>query len=128
MRSSVLRYLVIAWTILWFAVIVPGHQRGAILLPGSAGAGSSPTDQSPQVRLPSCCATQETKGKNPVPAPLRSGCAVCDQVAKTTPPIEYNFKPLFMAFLEIAPPAKVFTLSDVQFLPTPEARGPPAGA
>jgi len=123
-----LRYLVVAWSILWFAVIVPGHQRGAILLPGADRSGStaSASRQAIEDALPPCCRSHGPSEKNGTPAPLGSGCAICDQVAKITPPVEYDFKPMFLGFLEMAPPPAIFTLSGVQFLSPRDARGPPA--
>src|SRR4051794_6505637 len=76
MRSLTLRWLVLLFTVAWFGVLVPVHQRGAIQQPGSAA--------------PSCCTHRLVAGvscpggdsqKSDAPAKGSSGnCAVCYRV------------------------------------------------
>jgi hypothetical protein len=113
MECRFLRYLVIAWSILWYAAIVPGHQRGVVTL-----AGSAP--------VPSCCSAKDDCTKNKLPAGLRGNCAICDQTAKITPPPVVDLTLRFAGLLAELEPARVFTLSAVQFLAPVDARGPPA--
>ena len=118
MQCRFLRYLVIAWSILWYAVIVPGHQRGIVTLGGAFGDGSAP----------SCCSMKENDTKKKIPVGLREGCAICDQTAKITPPPVVDLTLSFAGVLSELEPARVFTLSGVQFLAPVEARGPPMKA
>ena len=127
-RSLFLRYLVIVWSVIWFCAIVPGHQRGAILLPGAPASGSDHSNgPAIEAAAPVCCQREKSSGSKPAP-PFGKGCAICDQTAKLTQVPEYNYKPLFLAFLQAAVPPALFTLSGVQFVISPDARGPPAVA
>jgi len=78
MRSRAMRITAIVWLLVWMGVLVPGHERGAIPLPGFAG-------RAPCRAASPCCPARSDRGGKPSPAP--PPCAVCDFVATlTTPP------------------------------------------
>lgn len=82
--SYIARWSFIAWMVLFFGVIVPGHQRGAIKASGSPDA---------MLAAPSCplCASLTLWGEpgnddqpgQPSPSkPTPTNCAICMLVAK----------------------------------------------
>lgn len=79
MSSRPLRWLVLCFACLWFGMLVPVHQRGAIQLPGLAtAAGSSEKD--------SCCHKSDSHSSKDSQK-SRDNCAVCHFVAGLhTPP------------------------------------------
>ena len=79
MRSRALRILVLVWIGWWFAVYVPGHQRGAIRVDVAAGnAVSAPVPCG-------SCVSPEGKPASPADDPVRD-CGVCYLVAKLDTP------------------------------------------
>ncbi|QQE11651.1 hypothetical protein JD969_19550 [Planctomycetota bacterium] len=82
MRTRVFNWMMVGLFVLWFAVIVPGHQRGAIALPGEkavrgdeVGAGSGFFGGS---SCPLCVFDEEegASGDEPTKAPTER-CAIC---------------------------------------------------
>jgi hypothetical protein len=95
MRSRGLRWLVLAFTCLWFGVLLPVHQRGRITLPGAC-AEAAAASLAPQH---ACCPTTggEHKPADAPPAgPDSRACAVCYYIATLDLPPTMG--------LEIAPP------------------------
>ena len=88
MRSRSLNIAVLVFTAAWFAVVLPGHQRGVVKLPG---ADASPGYTSgPQCAL--CEWTGGEPGANddapPSRRPAPSHCALCQLIAVLdAPPI-----------------------------------------
>ena len=81
MRSSALRWLVLLFTIAWFGVLVPVHNRGAIQLPGSAAHACCKQSSDAAAANVPACHKPKSDGK---PEPAKSGggnCAVCYFVA-----------------------------------------------
>src|SRR5689334_1022004 len=71
LRSRMLRLAMLAFSALWFGLLVPVHQRGVIRVAGTAASWRT------------CCATStrdESKQK-PLGSPSGSGCAVCQFIA-----------------------------------------------
>ena len=70
-------YLILIWSILWFGVIAPGHERGAVRVPGGETSTSSSHGHA-------CCQrpTPNTTDETPDPAAPEdedpaSACAIC---------------------------------------------------
>ncbi|MFA9477147.1 hypothetical protein ACERK3_02450 [Phycisphaerales bacterium AB-hyl4] len=82
MLAKLGRLLLILWLVAWFAVIIPGHQRGAILLPGSDTASQSTRDTSRLIltRAATCCPItgQPASSDNPdSPVDPATQCGIC---------------------------------------------------
>src|SRR4051812_14093570 len=118
MRGRIGRVALLLFQALWLNVILPGHTRGIITLPG--------TDRAEQTS--SCCAkpnpihAKDAPGK---PAPKPAACAVCFFAARLSLPDG----------IDLTPPALgLIALSDIPLsrqlahapLPLPfDGRGPP---
>jgi hypothetical protein len=94
MRSRGLRWVVLAFTCLWFGVLLPVHQRGRITLPGAECAAASALTAAAAASH-SCCPTPGHKSPD-APAPDSRACAVCYYIATLDLPPAMG--------LEIAPP------------------------
>ncbi len=100
---------------LWLNVIVPGHTRGIVLVPGAQ----------PVVLLP-CCAAREEHQKSHDPTPEERGqCAICNFAAHLTVPATIDCRPQRLELLAtIAPPVE---RAVVEYHPvSAQCRGPPA--
>ena len=92
MDRRVTRILVLGFTCLWFGVLVPVHQRGAIRLPGPAAvAAAGPTSPThcgrAEAGLP-CHRAPADPGSSPdAPADGGGGCAVCHFIAGLDVPL-----------------------------------------
>ncbi len=91
------RILLLVFQVFWLNVVVPGHQRGVVSLPGSGCA----------------CAACGTGEHAPAKAPAPRGdaathCAICHFAARVTPPPIYDFTPPRLglaAILDVPAPA-----------------------
>lgn len=87
----------IVWLTLWFGVVVPGHERGQIVLPGYAApshCGTASSADASSAPKSTCCPVPEPDepGK---PADPITRCAVCYIVATlaTPPPVDLAPQP-----------------------------------
>lgn len=69
LRSNSLRLLVLTWFSGWLLLVMPGHKRGIVTLPG-AEAG--------QIASASCC--------EPTPSCCDTAASCCDNPTETGPP------------------------------------------
>jgi hypothetical protein len=79
------RWLVLVWFTLWMGVIMPGHTRGAVRLPG---AGEATACESCCCAT-ACCETDRGDGNSETPADPARCCAVCyiNATLNTPPPL-----------------------------------------
>jgi hypothetical protein len=115
MRGWVTRVLVLVYAIVWFGLVVPGHQRRMIAFPASTSLASA--------NLPPCHQKRQTPA---APASPKSGvCVICTMAAMVVPPpaIEQVARPSFRASIDAARAEDAFAPNIP--LPTSE-RGPPA--
>ena len=121
MHSRWLRIFLLAFNAVWFGVVVPGHQRGCILVGRSADA-TSPTALK---NVPSCHKPKEGSQSPGQKAPLkRSTCAICLFASTIEPPPAPDVipRPACTSKLEqwrTPPPASV------RFISWFDSRGPP---
>lgn len=111
---------------LWLNVIVPGHQRGVVALPGESCA----TCEQAQASSDDCC-PMEAKSK-PQKAPAPKGdpalhCAICYFAARVTPPETIDLTPPPLRFAHVAPVPEADICTSVATTLTYEGRAPPAG-
>lgn len=125
MHSRAFRVALLVFEALWLNVIVPGHQRGIVRLPGE----SCPACEA-DTRVRECCHTQTTKESvpakhNPAGDPAQH-CAICYFAARlcTPPVIDLSPPPLRLAEQLPFPAAHIRESSQV--FPTYYGRAPPA--
>jgi len=116
-RNRWLRIAILVFEALWLNVLVPGHQRGCIQVPGAQAVASCPL-----------CEPHSSPVDSKSHAPIdRSGtCAICFFAAHLSVPprIDFTLPPLQLLGLVEAQTARnlVARLVQVPF----DGRGPPA--
>lgn len=133
MRGSIIHKLAIVWLALWFGVIVPGHKRGLVLLPGGAPPVQAKLASGETCPLAgimgttgSCCPSSSPP-TSPAPLPV-SHCAVCYLTGVLDVPAVPDFAPKPMELLEVLPwPAPVAVATGPK-LQTYLGRAPPPRA
>jgi hypothetical protein len=124
MRWRTLKIALLLFQALWLNVIVPGHRRGQIALPGEACGtclqSARETDD--------CCQThRDSRGSNPHPSRGDPAlhCALCYFAVRVTPPDPIDLTPPALRFCErsILPAPQICI--PLPFLATYEGRAPP---
>jgi hypothetical protein len=101
---------------LWLNVILPGHTRGIIALPGARGASKAST----------CCTDSKSKPDAPAkPAPRPSACAVCFFAARLTLPEVIDLSPPALGLLDTIDIPLAQQVVDTRCLIPFNGRGPP---
>jgi hypothetical protein len=124
-----LNIAVLAFACLWYGVVLPAHQRGAIRLPEPASAqlaGDCCHAAAPDPATEPDCHTP-SGDKRPKSDPV-THCAVCQLVSVTAPPpvIFYDVAPLYL-LAQLAPCPVHFLLCHAPLDPH-SGRDPPAAA
>ena len=107
--------LTLAWQLLWLLVLVPGHVRGQVVVPGSDAADVVVDD-------PCCSAPADGE---PMPLERRRDCYVCHVLLRmdvATPFVLPTFEP---ALLDPLPEPAAIVGTDAETLRDLRARGPP---
>ena len=119
----------IAWQALWLNVVLPGHTRGAITLPGAADRSGADVSCDAEAAH-ACCsapASRDDAGDGPrVPTPgERARCAICYFATGLSipPAVELAPTPLGTIALLPVPAPDLAPASD--FPPTYRGRAPP---
>lgn len=128
LRSRTLRVAILLLQAVWFNVIVPGHRRGEVALPGEACAACHP-------QAVACCPemadSAPDKPKAPASGAPASGdpashCAICHFAAALSTPPAMEFSPPPLTFLESIDLPVVERAAAVLFVAPYDGRGPPA--
>ena len=124
MRSRALHILVLAWQALWLLVLVPGHTRGQILVPGSAAPAAVAHGGPTLSAIEGCCATPDAG------QPERPGgrCAVCQFIASMSTPPTVVLPAAELTLLDLLPPADAPAIVARRAVRDLRARGPPVGS
>lgn len=136
MKSRGLRILLIGVFSLWFGVIVPGHERGAIRVAGSdahCNDASAVCHVAPVVQKPSCShcpttgkpLTQETAPAKPKPVDPSSHCAICKFIGVLDAPVMVTFDLPPSYLLSTLDPLPVEAIAAQSLLLSHRGRGPP---
>ncbi|MEM7681806.1 MAG: hypothetical protein AAF288_07610 [Planctomycetota bacterium] len=154
MRSPGLGWGMALFTLVWFGAVLPGHERGAIRLPGrtpgQARAVDNPTDPSNPAdpgldtaaldytatgvvtKCPSCVfLKQQSSDSNQQdapgePSPCRGGCALCQFIGTLDSPAPFDLIQV-ARLAERLPPLRAVRADPARWIPgPPPARGPPA--
>lgn len=117
--------LFIAFQALWLNVVVPGHTRGAVTLPGVAGAACETTTGAGR----SCCggAGERETRKSPTPE-QRARCAVCVFAARVTPPPVIDLVPPLLELVRARPVEAPRAIESAELRLAYHGRAPPAAA
>jgi hypothetical protein len=122
LRSRTARAVVLAFQALWLNVVLPGHQRGVVALPGSACANC-------QLALSAPCqhgsASGTSDSNKPAPGDPASHCAICHFAAMLSLPPVIDLSPPAHGFLELRPIPIVERLVSLPFPATYDGRAPP---
>jgi hypothetical protein len=115
---------------IWLNVIVPGHVRGMITVPGSQPRPTTPAPASSG----GCCAGSHSPGSSggergePTKPPQRAVlCAICQFAARLTPPPVVDLTPPQLELLETLPAIDPAVVASIALLPTYDGRAPPVG-
>jgi hypothetical protein len=129
MRESTLYKLAIVWLALWFGVIVPGHKRGLVLLPGGERPTTSQSTSGEPCPLAkimgtngSCCPAPPSRSPAPLPV---SHCAICYIVGVLDVPPPPDFAPGPQELLAILPWPEPVVVDSVSIPQTYLGRAPP---
>jgi hypothetical protein len=127
MRSRSLRILLLGVFSLWFGVIVPGHERGAIRMPGTEpkAAAGEPTCHT-QKNCQHCPTTgQPLTPSDNAPADPSSHCAICHFIGVLDAPVALTFTIPEAELLASLPPTAYQSIAGVAVLSVDRGRGPP---
>jgi hypothetical protein len=118
MHGRIGRIALVLFQALWLNVILPGHTRGIITLPGTACADG-----------PSSCCLRKAHVKSHLPAkpaPRPGSCAVCFFAARLSTPdfIDLTPPPLGLLTTASIPPSQ--SLYPPSLVLAFDSRGPPA--
>jgi hypothetical protein len=128
MRSHSLRILMLGLFSLWFGVIVPGHERGAISVPGykSPGAGKQACAPRP-AHCNSCPApADDPAGPASPESDPASHCAICHLTGVLDAPTAIVFAIPQAELLACLPPQAYHSIAGVLVLSIDRGRGPPS--
>jgi hypothetical protein len=123
MRRRGLSIALAIFEAIWLNVVVPGHKRGIVQMPGTSAAGLCP-----------CCCEQASSAAHPggskqnAPGGPASTCAICNFAAHLSVPPKVDFTP---PPLKLLGPAEAQTarrtISRITLIPF-DGRGPPSFA
>src|SRR5437764_11403827 len=121
MASRWFKLALLAYVAVWFSVVVPGHQRGQVALPGARVASAG------------CCADLPVARHGAAPVaphrlPASRGCAICFFAAHLSVPPAIDIAQTPLGFLcLLTPPAPGSVAGRAVHLPF-DGRAPPATA
>jgi hypothetical protein len=119
-RWRPLHLAILLFQFFWLNVIVPGHRRGMVQMPGSPAA------------CPCCCCdapiTKSPNSKSQAPAGNPGNCAICNFMAHLTLPAPIDFSLAPLRFLHHISPERAVSLAARRVLLPFDGRGPPIAA
>jgi hypothetical protein len=122
MRWRAFRIALLLFQAVWLNVIVPGHTRGVVSLPGT-------TCESCRQSLLSCCSAEHPDKSHP--APVRdpaSHCAICYFAARLSLPPVIDFTPPRLGIAEILDPPAPMSAPSIRVPLLLRDRAPPFDA
>ena len=124
-RSNTLRLLVLLWFAGWLLLVMPGHKRGIVTLPGAEiEQASSDSCCEPK---PSCREPGADDCETPRPIDPAKHCAICFFKSHLTdPPAFVLYTPFLGQLDELAFLVESSILDDLAALDRPRGRAPPA--
>jgi hypothetical protein len=108
----------------WLNVVLPGHQRGLIVLGPETGAAAAASDC--HTKPTKCCHKEESSKPSPCDEQSRkSRCAVCAFAARLTVPPAPIVAPTLLELRHEAPTLALQRLFSPDLIPAYFERGPP---
>ena len=122
LRSRGFRAALLAFQFLWLNIILPGHQRGVVTMPGA----ECPACEAPAEQTERACCARHTHVPHPVPSDRSERCAICFFAARVSQAVAFDFThpPLQFVGMHELPPAAVS--HSPQFASTYLGRAPPS--
>ncbi len=131
MNSNTCHKFAVIWLALWFGVIVPGHKRGLVLLPGGTPppvTQNQNTEPCPLAQMMAasgtCCPSSSPRTPSSPSAPV-SHCAVCYLTGVLDVPPPPDFAPRPLELLQILPRPKPITVASASTTHIYLGRAPP---
>jgi hypothetical protein len=124
MRSCRLQIAILVFAVTWFALVLPGHQRGLIKVPPTQAAAAAES---------SCCASEcepTAPGEDtdaPAEDPVRT-CAICNVIAMMLELAAHEPPPAPPQLTDMIDPPAPVAVQTVKWLTVLSDRGPPADA
>ena len=138
MRSTNLRILLLAIFGLWFGVIVPGHERGVITVPGFKPAcheaSCEMADAAPAPACGGCPIEARAKAKEAKEKEAKEKdsrrqraqhCAVCQSVGVLGAPVVIVFAPPTVELIGCLPLPAYQSVTGIDAVDLTRSRGPP---
>ncbi len=131
MRGTTFNKLAVVWFALWFGVIVPGHKRGLVLLPGAEPP--APTRSAPEeapcplasiMGTNGSCCPSSSKPTGPAPMPV-THCAMCYLMGVLDVPPPPDLAPKPQELVEVLPWPEPIEVVYARSKPTYQGRAPP---
>jgi hypothetical protein len=114
--SRLAKSALLVYQAIWLCVIVPGHTRGSVILPGSASS----------VQVSCCGPTAKSDPRKTDPGKRRDNCAICNFAARLSPAVAIVFVPPPMQLLHDCAPEARQSAPALPFHATFFGRAPPA--
>ncbi len=135
MQPETFRKLAVVWLALWFGVIVPGHKRGLVLLPGGTGSGQTRSAAASKVNEPcplaeimgtngSCCPSSNKPSDEGPGAPV-THCAICYLTGVLDVPPSPDFAPRPLELVQVLPWPEPAAVESIPASQTYLGRAPP---
>ena len=125
MRSRRLRILMLAFVALWFGMVLPGHERGIVKLPGLDKASASDAAScETRSSCHTCCPTESGTGDSST-SPDSGHCAICYLIGVLDVPVAISFTLPDPQLLDCLSPAMRQSVAAVAMLDVTRERGPP---
>jgi hypothetical protein len=127
MRSRALRIAILVFEALWLNVVVPGHTRGSVALPGERCPSCERCAADP---ISPCCDMPEGQpvASHPHSVPHRDParhCAICYFAARLSLPVVFDFTHPPLGLLGAAAPQPAGHIVSIPFVATYDGRAPP---
>ena len=122
--SNPLRLAVLIWFAGWLVLVMPGHKRGIVQMPGGQSEQAAASCCEPQ---PSCCTPAESPQSPPRPTDPAKHCAICFLKAHLTNPPPVTLYTPFLGELDELAFQVAASVADAQAAPKRvRGRAPPA--
>ncbi len=126
MRSRALRLALLFFQALWLNVVLPGHQRGALTLPGTDECDSCERVDS---RCTHCYSQATETQKKHLPTPgEKARCALCFFAARLTVPGSIDLSPPPHRFVKCVAVPRPGGFDSAEYFATYLGRAPPVAA
>jgi len=123
-RSNPLRIAVLVWFAGWLVLVMPGHKRGIVEVPGGDAQEVASSCCEPQ---PSCCDAADGSQTTPRPTDPAKHCAICFLKAHLTNPPPVTLYTPYLGELDELAFAIESSIADAQAAPSRvRGRAPPA--